>query len=61
MLSIFYRGFIPFEEKNIPLVIFAVIKVISSPIFIDVGPDSSGTGLLILLLAIARLNHLREK
>ena len=50
---------------NISLVTFAVIIIVLnhfvSPIFFDVGPDSLGTALSILLLAIALLNHLREK
>jgi hypothetical protein len=53
------------KKTNISLVTFAVIITVLnhfvSPIFLDVGPDSSGTGLSILLLAIALLNHLREK
>ena len=53
------------KKTNIAFVIFAVIITVLNhfvnPIFFNEGPDSSGTGLAIIFLATALLNHLREK
>ncbi|SFA99602.1 MULTISPECIES: hypothetical protein [unclassified Bacillus (in: firmicutes)] len=52
------------KKTNITLITLAIVITVFNqfvyPIFFDMQPDSLGTGLSIIFVASALLNHLRE-